>query len=189
MKVKLQEQKVKVQRSELRKSKDLRIVAQIEASKVGMVSDRKYSYNEYQEAPFEEDSPEVKLLTALLARAIMDLGPTAPKKERRDALVWFTGQKPRKDTITFSLVIEELQLSSKMIRFIEEAIKDAEIIEDITREIENAEENQYLPEGKARGASISKLVKRAWRSECEKNGAIFRQKRWPFGRGSYRRVA
>lgn len=178
-----------LRKNEVRKNKNLRIVVNIGASKIGMGSEKKYLFNEYEEPPATEDSPEIKLLTALLARAITDLGPSVCKKERRDALFWFKSTEPHKYPITFDQIIDALQLGTKMLKCIEVAIKEAEILEDITREIENAQENQQLPEGKTSGAHVSKLVKRAWRKKCEANGAVFREKRWPFGRSGYRRTA
>jgi len=146
--------------------------------------------NNLEEPPIHEITPEINLLTAMLARAIMDLGANAHKKDRRDAVAWFLGIEPRKGDITFLVVTEELQLSTKALSYIKNAMEEVKRIEEITREIENAEENQCLPKGQAKGARISKLVKNAWDNERPTDSAVLRgTKRGPFRHRCPKRVA
>lgn len=108
---------------------------------MGMARDLKSSFNHYEEILTGELSPELKLLQAVLSRALMDLGPAAPKKERRESINWFRSVRPKKNSLPFSMVSQELNLGFKMIKFIELAIKEAENLEKTIRKFGNA--NNY----------------------------------------------
>lgn len=128
-----------------------------------------------------KESPENKLLRALLSRAILDLAPGNASEDRKSAIQWFRHKwpkgKPRSFEeyfMSFQYIVEQLELTSKSLLRIEKTIKDAEALEEIRckveREIKN---NRALSEEQRSRTRIRQRVREEWRKFCDKEIKAF----------------